>query len=571
VLLLVTVVTCATNPAWSAAEPQNVLLIVIDDIGLDWLDLKDPDTGASGPYGDVPGIKARTPQLATLAQQGVTFTNAWSSPRCSPTRATIMTGRYGVRTGVTGLVHGHNDNGLRLGETTIPQALGNVPGLRAKTAAFGKWHLSNCVNGREFHPNLAGFSYFAGTLGNIEQPEHGFYWTKYVNGEPETVGEPDQALNDAYHTTVTTDDARTWINGQSEPWFAYVAYHAAHWPFQIPPHDLVDPGDPPTHPAGYIDSPEESVRYMIEALDTEIGNLWLSLSEETRANTTIIVIGDNGSAEYTNPDSPYGGRQKGTLNQGGINVPLIIGGSGVDPSAYGVSDAMVHATDIFATAVELVSGVAIQPAPPPGLELDSVSVVPILQGAASSVHEYGFVPRNKLYGAIRNSQYKLIRTKTSEEFYDLDADEWEKINLLPDGLGELQSIYDELSAEFDAKLSWAQDDCPFAVACEDCCTDVFAVPGSPWDQVCLSPSPEPVLGLFQTCSETETCSSEVLTNDGTPMTSCEIRTGRYLMCPAGQNVYLRTCECEGPEGHCFRPDDDEPRKSTEVLCLPAGS
>jgi arylsulfatase A-like enzyme len=351
---------------------------------------------------------------------------------------------------------------LHLDEITIPLALRRAPGPGTATAAFGKWHLSNAKNGGEFHPNIAGFAHFAGTVGNIKPPEHGYHWTKYTNGLREMVGAADRNLEQAYHLTVTTNDALSWIRRQKGDWFVYVAYHAAHWPFQMPPRDLVDPDDHPPGAAGG-GAGDGLVGSMIEALDHEIGRLWNNLPDETRKKTTLIVIGDNGSAR-TNQRSPYGARQKGTLYQGGIHVPLIISGSGVDPEQYGVSDALVHATDLFATAIELASGLPVESVVPACRIIDSVSLVPILRGRASAVHDYGFMARNARTGTIRNARYKLIRKRNEDELYDLVADPYERTNLLLGKMATQREVYDVLSRAYATKLARTDDACPSASA-----------------------------------------------------------------------------------------------------------
>lgn len=129
--------------ASSLQAQDNILLIIADDIGADSFSLYSPaDT-------------APTPNIDAIANQGVRFTNAWSNPSCTPTRATILTGRYGFRTGI-----GAPGDQVRQNEFTIPNALSQAG---YATACFGKWHLGGNTNGGDDNPNLMGFDHFEGS------------------------------------------------------------------------------------------------------------------------------------------------------------------------------------------------------------------------------------------------------------------------------------------------------------------------------------------------------------------------------------------------------------------------
>ncbi|MEE3181211.1 MAG: sulfatase-like hydrolase/transferase, partial [Planctomycetota bacterium] len=127
---------------------RNILLIISDDLGAD----------SAACYGDA-GAFASTPNIESLCQRGVVFRNTWANPLCSPTRASMLTGRYGFRTGVGHLAN-NNGGGLPNSEFTIPEALDANADLGYSHACFGKWHLSDRTNGGMNHPNRAGFSHF---------------------------------------------------------------------------------------------------------------------------------------------------------------------------------------------------------------------------------------------------------------------------------------------------------------------------------------------------------------------------------------------------------------------------
>ena len=417
----------------AATRTSNVLLIVLDDVGMEALALYEP-----GP--DLP----HTPTLEALAARGILFHNVWANPLCSPTRATILTGRYSFRTGVGVGTHRGDQphNALPLTEVTLPAALDLVPYSPVHHAAFGKWHLSNDTTGGVLGPNLAGFGHFAGTLFNLRWPDHYFYWPRVVNGTP--------SLSTIYAVTVTVTDALDWIQRQADrPWVVYLAFTAAHAPFQAPPAALHR--IPLPVPAGQT-CPRHQRRpcylAMIEALDTEIGRLLAALPPAVAQQTTVIVVGDNGTPHGVGGAWERPQRTKGTLYQGGIMVPMLIAGPAVRrPGRH--SQALVNTTDLFATVFELAMGFPIQHILPPQLPLDSVSLLPLLQGTGTAVRDFAYAER---FGdqesshdgqAIRETRYKLLRFEADgrEEFYNLRQDPGEQHNLLQHALTPRQQTH----------------------------------------------------------------------------------------------------------------------------------
>ena len=152
-----------------------------------------------------------------------------------------------------------------------------------------------------------------------------------------------------YTTKKFTDLAIDWIHQQDKPWFMWLAHNAPHTPFHVPPNGMHTQGNLPT----FLDGMDETPYYMaaIEAMDFQIGRLLDRIPEEERENTIIIFIGDNGSPNEV-AQSPYSNfTSKGSLNQGGINVPMFISGKGVSRS--GNDDSLITSTDLFATISEL--------------------------------------------------------------------------------------------------------------------------------------------------------------------------------------------------------------------------
>ena len=233
-----------------------------------------------------------------------------------------------------------------------------------------------------------------------------------------------------------------------------VAFNLPHTPLHLPPADLLNSDysalDPKADPS---DDPIPYFRAMLEAMDSQIEKILNSLSEQERANTYVIFMGDNGSTRNTITEPFRSTGSKGTIYQGGVNVPLIVSGPGVK---QGVSKALVNSTDLFSTIIEL-AGIDADKALPKNLSLDSTSIVPYLSDpAAKSIRQfvYADVFAGNFDGiedanfALRNQRYKVLRHQGNIEFYDLQEDPYEQINLLK---GELtpaeRTEYESLSQQ----------------------------------------------------------------------------------------------------------------------------
>ena len=449
-----------------AAKSPNILLMIGDDMGNESLSCF-----------EIGENTAKTPTLDQLCDEGVRFDNFWSQPICTPTRATLMTGRYGFRTGVgrptgdkdakgyfpepppkpesapyepprpnrPGGANAPSDYGIQLSELTLPNVIKANADPGYATAAIGKWHIADTRNGWEKHPNTVGFDHFSGLIRGF--PDSFFAWNKVVNGE--WSGETGYTPNDK------AADAIAWLNQQeNDPWFMWFAFNLPHTPLHLPPADLLNSDysalDPKADPS---DDPIPYFRAMLEAMDSQIEKILNSLSEQERANTYVIFMGDNGSTRNTITEPFRSTGSKGTIYQGGVNVPLIVSGPGVK---QGVSKALVNSTDLFSTIIEL-AGIDADKALPKNLSLDSTSIVPYLSDpAAKSIRQfvYADVFAGNFDGiedanfALRNQRYKVLRHQGNIEFYDLQEDPYEQINLLK---GELtpaeRTEYESLSQQ----------------------------------------------------------------------------------------------------------------------------
>ncbi len=449
----------------SAQAAPNILLIIGDDMGVETL--------ASYRLGQNPPATAA---LDELAREGVRFNNFWAQPVCSPTRATVITGRYGFRTGIGRPVGGSAmpappeipawasaesagapnaasaaDRALPRPyllpqEFTLPMALKADADLGYSAAAIGKWHLAGEGNGWTDHPNLAGFDHFAGLIGGA--PESYFAWRKVVNGE--VTGKV------GYTPADKVDDAIAWLDKQrGNPWFLWFAFNLGHTPLHLPPEEQWQSDYSHLDPRSM---PEESwyaaFAAMLEAMDTQIGRLLGALDPEVRENTYVIFMGDNGTYDPVVSAPFRHGYAKGTIYEGGVNVPLIVTGPGVERG--GVSEALVNSTDLFSTILEM-AGTDPQTTVPAGITTDSVGFLSaLLDSGAPSERDWiyadeffgGFAGVEGADYAMRNHRYKLLRFEGVEEFYDLETDPYEHNDLLGGKLSDEQEIeYQTLKKE----------------------------------------------------------------------------------------------------------------------------
>lgn len=237
--------------------------------------------------------------------------------------------------------------------------------------------------------------------------------------------------------------------GWSEPWFLWLAYNAPHTPFHLPPNDLHYQGDLPTDQASIDANLLPFYMAMLEAMDTEMGRFINSMSNEEKENTIFIFIGDNGTPnqvvqEYSSQ------RAKGSVYQGGINVPMIISGKNVSRINV-IENALINTTDLFATISELAGNNT------PEIN-DSKSFKNLLTTSNTNIRNFNYSEVDNDTGGlnytIRNSTHKYIFfANGNEALYDLSNDPLEVSNLLSVEQLPLsdtdQSIKDELIAELN--------------------------------------------------------------------------------------------------------------------------
>ncbi|SOE20935.1 Arylsulfatase A [Spirosomataceae bacterium TFI 002] len=383
------------NLSPNLSDRPNVLLIIGDDMG------KDAMNGFSEGV-----LKPQTPNLDKLMADGLTFTNFWTNPTCSPTRAAILTGKYGYRTGV-------KDAGdiLSNTETIIHKYINQETDNAYATALIGKWHLSG--NQNVTSPEDLGMDYFSGimkgTVGDY------YNWLLAENGS--------ESISTEYVSTKLTDLAINWVGEQEKPWFLCLSYTAPHTPFHIPPSGTFSQEIP------FGRNNLETYIAAIESMDYDIGRLLAKIPAEQLKNTTVVFLGDNGTPNQV-AQFPYtASTVKGTIYQGGINMPLIISGYGVE--RRGKDENLIAATDLFST-IATIAGSSVENIH------DSKSFKKLLT-INGGHRDYVYSEQPNGY-TIRNSQFKLIVYANSEELYDLSVDPYEKVNLMLKPLANASEI-----------------------------------------------------------------------------------------------------------------------------------
>lgn len=397
----------------SQNDTPNILFIIGDDMGVD----------ALSTY-NIGNLNANTPNLDALGNSGIKFTNVWAAPVCSATRASLITGKYGIHNGVN-TVPGQ----LSTSHKSIFKEIKTQSNDLYKTCVIGKWHLARRNNYN--HPFEHGVDDFMGVF-NAGVKDY-YQWEKYENSKVETCN--------TYATQYFTDYAIDWIKKQDQPWFMWLAHVAPHAPFQKPPNGTYNTENVNTNTGKY--------RAMIESLDYEIGRLLKNIPKKTLKNTVIVFLGDNGTPGRMVSGFPLR-KGKGTVYQGGINVPLLISGKGVRRKNT-EEDALINISDFYATFSQMVNPNVF----PNNIYSDGISFKHLLNNSNAKERTYNFMSlgvnrriKTTAY-TVRNAQYKLIDNGESYEFYDLVADPFELKNLAE---GDLNITQQQAKTELTSTL-----------------------------------------------------------------------------------------------------------------------
>jgi arylsulfatase A-like enzyme len=416
----------------SAGRPMNVVFILADDLG--WSDL--------GIYG---ADLHDTPNLDRLASQGVRFTSAYAASVCSPTRASIMTGKHHARLHVT-TWYESSASPPRNRKLLPPTTVANLPHEEVTlaevfqaaghlTALVGKWHLGDAA----FYPETQGFDVNVG--GTFWGAPHTFFFPYRGAGsfgnEFRYVPHLEMGKPGEYLTDRLTDEALKIIDAAGDrPFFLYLAHHAPHTPIEAKA-DIVKKYESKSKPG----MKHTNLKYaaMIHSLDEGVGRILERLDKGGLADRTVVVFtSDNGGfvnqfdgMRVTNNDPLRSG--KGSLYEGGVRVPLIVRWPGVAP-AGAVCPEPVTCADYYPTLLE-VAGLEGDPAHNAGL--DGRSLVPLLKAPDSHLDRDAIFHHYPHYYA------------TTTPVSAIRAGKWKYLEYLETGKGELYDLADDLRESKD--------------------------------------------------------------------------------------------------------------------------
>jgi arylsulfatase A-like enzyme len=406
--------------ASAPAGRPNVMVIILDDLG-------------SRDLGYLGAADLKTPHIDALAAAGTRFTNWYSNaPVCAPARAALLAGRYPARAGVP-------DNGRSM-PTSVPTLGSLFKGAGYRTAAIGKWHLgagdANC-------PNAHGFDTFYGFhSGCIDFYSHIFYW-----GEPRTVNYHDLWRNRTeifedgrYSTERITGETLEFLEAtRGEPFCAYVAYNAPHYPMHAPEkYHRRFPG---------LARERQTYAAMLAAVDDGVGAIRAALAASGRLeNTLLLFTSDNGATTEkraglnqqfatAGDNTPFKGF-KFSLFDGGVHVPgFIHWPAGLPRPAENREPAM--SMDFLPTALA-AAGIR----QPEGL--DGASLLPVLREGAKSPHNAIFWTQ---FGqtAVRRGDWKLVLNgrlydRRAEGGQPLEGEEAAWLSNLAEDPGETRNL-----------------------------------------------------------------------------------------------------------------------------------
>lgn len=434
-------------PARAAPARPNVVLIMADDQG--W-----GDVGVHG------NDAIRTPNLDRLAGEGVRFTRFYAGPVCTPTRASLMTGRYHLRTRAIDTYRGRAI--MDPAEVTLAEALG---GAGYRTGIFGKWHLG------DHHPSRPIDQGFAEALvhwgGGIAQPADPPQGNSYFDPWLEHNGT--LVKTTGYCSEVYTDAAIRFIEdaarpgADAPPFFVYLAFNAPHDPLQIA-DDLVRP----YRQAG-LDEQTAKVYAMVENVDANVGRLLAKLAERKLADDTLVIfLTDNGPSGKRYNGGFRGA--KGSVYEGGIRVPCFARWPAGFAGGRTVERVAAH-IDLFPTILA-ACGVA----PPNDVTLDGASLLPLLRDPRAEWpdrtlyfqwHRGDAADRGRACAAVTD-RYKLAQPSGVDEgpppvdppweLYDITADASEQTNLAsvkPEVVTSMRARYDAWFADVSGTRGFA--------------------------------------------------------------------------------------------------------------------
>lgn len=404
-----------TSVSSAQGAKPNVVMILVDDMG--YADI--------GSYG---AADIRTPRLDRLRREGVKLTDFYSNgPVCTPTRAAFITGRYQQRVGLEwAILSKDHESGLTTDQPSIARLL---KGNGYATGIFGKWHLGYKP---ELGPNAHGFDEFFG----LKSGNHDFYSHLDTTGEIDLYEQTKKIEKVGYTTDLITERSVDFINRHArQPFFAYVAYNAPHWPFQAP-----DRPDDVRNAKTWQNGNRKDYGLMIERIDRGVGRILDALDRHKLTRDTLVIFtNDNGGERYSRNVPLF--HRKGTLWEGGIRVPCLIRWP-ARLKAAGVSSVPAMTMDLTATILAATGTVPSTTHPPDGLNL-----LPMLEGGATRAAPRPMFWRidrlERRQKGVRRGEWKYVNDGGFHLLFNLAEDVGERHDVgyaHPEILSELRAL-----------------------------------------------------------------------------------------------------------------------------------
>jgi arylsulfatase len=448
ILIVFVVFNSCYNPIEN--KTPNVIIIMTDDQG----------------FGDL-GINQNpniiTPNIDKFANKSIQFNNFFVSPVCAPTRSSLMTGRYSLRTGVRDTYNGGAI--MSNNETTIAEILKEA---NYATGIFGKWHLGDNY---PFRPSEQGFDesliHLAGGIGQVGD------FTNYFKGDtsyfdPILWKNNKQNQYEGYCSDIFAENAIEFIEkNKNNSFFCYLSFNAPHTPLQVPEkyYNMYKDLDPEL---GFSDDlsdfrmnekDKEDARKiygMVTNIDDNVGKVINKLKElKIEEETIIIFMTDNGPQQIRYNSSMKG--RKGTVYNGGIRVPFYIQYSEKFKESKVINKMSAH-IDVLPTILELCNLNV-----PNDRKIDGQSLVPFINSKSTNdrfLFSYWTrrFPEKYINMSIQNDNYKLVGnndfdSKIEEfELYDLVEDPNENNNIISQNIETARSFKKEMDNSIDDLL-----------------------------------------------------------------------------------------------------------------------
>lgn len=434
-------------------ERPNVILIITDDQG----------------YGDL-GITGNphveTPTLDAFAKESVRFANFYVSPVCAPTRASLMTGRYSLRTGIRDTYNGGAI--MASNEVTIAEMLKQAD---YQTGIFGKWHLGDNYPSR---PQDQGFDesviHLAGGMGQVGD------FTTYFNGDrsyfdPILWHNGKQKAYTGYCSDIFTDQAIRFIEKRkSAPFFCYLSFNAPHTPLQVPQeyydrYKDIDPSSgfenddrPFTEMTEKDKEDARKVYAMVSNIDDNLAKLFQKLKElKLEKNTIVIFMTDNGPQQVRYVAGMKG--RKGSVYRGGVRVPFYLRYPEKIKGNRDIETTAAH-IDVLPTLAEICELEI-----PENRKLDGRSLLPLIQKKANWQERPLFFYWTRKYPvryinmALQQGPYKLVAQTNFNaspkdfELYHVLNDPYEQNNLAMENTALAKTLKNEMDKTYNELIN----------------------------------------------------------------------------------------------------------------------